>query len=110
MPTPPTVPNDPGIFSGAFGVVFAIVAAIVVIGGAFVVFAAVRNARAAKRAGHDPLTMQTKLAARALDSDLLKPADARSVEERLAELDALAARGVITAAERDSARRDILAG
>ena len=67
-----------------------------------------RNAAKARELGHDPLTMQTELAARAMDSGLLAPQ--KSLEARLAELDDLRARGVITAEEHAKARADALAG
>jgi hypothetical protein len=52
--------------------------------------------------------MQTELAARAMDSELLAPRP--SLEARLAELDDLHARGVITADEHAKARAEVLAG
>jgi hypothetical protein len=67
-----------------------------------------RNAAKARELGHDPLTMQTELAARAMDSELLAPRP--SLEARLAELDDLHARGVITADEHAKARAEALAG
>jgi hypothetical protein len=67
-----------------------------------------RNAAKARALGHDPLTMQTELAARAMDSSLLAPQ--KSLEARLAELDELRARGVISAEEHAKARADTLAG
>jgi hypothetical protein len=67
-----------------------------------------RNAAKARELGHDPLTMQTELAARAMDSELLAPRP--SLEARLAELDDLHARGVITADEHAKARAEVLAG
>ncbi|MEU1970153.1 SHOCT domain-containing protein [Microbacterium sp. NPDC019599] len=74
----------------------------------FIVVAIVRNARKAREAGYDPMTMQTELTARAMSSELLQPA--KSTEQRLRELDDLRARGVISAEERDRARADILRG
>ena len=75
---------------------------------AFIIIAIVRNAQKARQAGYDPLTMQTELTTKAMSSELLQPA--KTVEQRLAELDDLRARGVITDEERDAARAEILRG
>lgn len=87
---------------------FLAVAAIIALGFLSVIFLIVRNAKAARRAGMDPVTMQTDLAARAMNSQLL--AAPRSTEERLAELDGLLSRGVISAEEHAAARARIIAG
>jgi len=89
----------------AFGVLF--VAAVI-----FIIVVAVRNARAAKNAGYDPLTMQTDITAQVMRSELMRPAGSpqRPLEERLAELDDLHARGVISDDEHATARASALAG
>ncbi|WP_246139983.1 SHOCT domain-containing protein [Protaetiibacter larvae] len=95
---------------GAFGVVFVVllvlgllfIAAVIT----FMVIAITRNVRKAKELGHDPLTMETELTARAIDSKLLAPEV--STEARLAELDDLHARGVITATEYATARAEVI--
>jgi hypothetical protein len=80
----------------------------VIVGLVFVgiVAVAIINVRRARRAGHNPLTMQTDLASKALDSELLRPE--RSTEERLSALDRLHRAGSITAEEHAEARRRIL--
>ncbi len=100
-----------GLGFGAFGALFIVM---LVLGGlffaavvAFMVVAIVRNAAKAKELGHDPLTMETELAARAIDSQLLTPE--RTLEERLAELQDLHARGVIADDEYAAARAQALA-
>ena len=80
--------------------------------------------RKAKSQGIDLLTVDQDLAARLMQSEMLRPADgtagaaaggaaggaAKSVEERLRELDDLHERGVISAEERAEARAKILGG
>lgn len=94
--------------SSWFPIVFAIAALIVVAGIVYVIVATIRNRRALRRAGHDPDTVQAQLTTGVLDSELLAPSPAATREDRLAELDRLHARGVITAQERDLARAKIL--
>lgn len=91
-----------GLFEGIFGVVFVIVALIIVAGFVFVGFIFVRNYKASKSAGLDPFTLQTQLAARVANSEMLAPK--KSLEEKLAELDSLLARGLITRDEYTQAR------
>ena len=74
----------------------------------FMIYAIVRNVSKMSKAGHNPLTMQSDLAVKMLDSDLLAPK--KSTEERLAETDDLLERKVISAAEHAAARAAILAG
>ncbi|HTN58967.1 MAG TPA: SHOCT domain-containing protein [Protaetiibacter sp.] len=91
-------------FATFFGIVVLFIIAVAVV----MVVMISRNAAKARELGHDPLTMQTELAARAMDSELLAPRP--SLEARLAELDDLHARGVITADEHAKARAEVLAG
>ncbi|MDQ0094743.1 SHOCT domain-containing protein [Paeniglutamicibacter psychrophenolicus] len=95
--------NDLVVGFGVFGVVF-VIAFVAVIG--FIVFVAVRNYKASKNAGLDPFTLQTELAVRAAKSQLLAPRQSR--EQRLAELEDLLARRVITPEEHQQARMKIL--
>ena len=92
----------------AFGVIFAIASIVITAGFITVIVIIVRNFARAKAAGHDPLTLETDLAMRALDSEILAPA--KSIEQRLAEIDDLAARGIISPDERQAARAEVLAG
>ena len=114
-------PLDPGMPAG-------MTAAIVVFGIFFVgvmvamVALSVHRYRKAKSQGIDLLTVDQDLAARLMQSEMLRPADgtagaaaggaaggaAKSVEERLRELDDLHERGVISAEERAEARAKIL--
>ena len=116
-------PLDPGMPAG-------MTAAIVVFGIFFVgvvvtmVALSVHRFRNAKSQGIDLLTVDQDLAARLMQSEMLRPADgtagaaaggaaggaAKSVEERLRELDDLHERGVISAEERAEARAKILGG
>ena len=116
-------PLDPGMPAG-------MTAAIVVFGIFFVgvmvamVALSVHRYRKAKSQGIDLLTVDQDLAARLMQSEMLRPADgtagaaaggaaggaAKPVEERLRELDDLHERGVISAEERAEARAKILGG
>jgi uncharacterized membrane protein len=91
-------------FATFFGIVVLFIIAVAVV----MVVMISRNAAKARELGHDPLTMQTELAARAMDSELLAPRP--RLEARLAELDDLHARGVIPADEHAKARAEVLAG
>lgn len=104
---------DPGSISSLFDnvdVVFSVgtplfaMLFIAVVG--LIIFVAVRNYRKAKSAGFDPLTLETELMARAANSAMLAPE--KSLEDKLAELDSLHSRGIITRDEYLQARRDAL--
>ena len=96
------------IFGAGFVVFFGLVVLFIVAVVVVMIVTISRNAAKARELGHDPLTMQTELTARAMDSSLLAPQ--KSLEARLAELDDLHARGVITAEEHAKARADTLSG
>ena len=85
-------------FETAFVVVFVVVGLLVLAGFAFVAYAATRSARAARRAGIDPFTSEAQLIAQAVSGH------GRSLEQRLAELDDLHRRGVISSEEHAAAR------
>jgi hypothetical protein len=71
-----------------------------------IVFVIVKNVQKARALGHDPFTMETELAAKAIDSSLLSPA--QTIESRLAELDGLRSRGIITEPEYAKARAEAI--
>ncbi len=91
-----------------FGITLIVFVLLFVAAVVFIVVVVVRNASKAKSMGYDPLTMETEMAARAMQSPLLTPA--KTLEQRLAELDDLKARGVITADEHAAARQKALDG
>jgi hypothetical protein len=94
---------------GAFDAMFTIVPVIIVLGFVAVIGTMIYRFFAARREGFDPLAADIQLAAKARDSQLLAPGtEDRTVEERLAEADALLASGRITAAEHQAARLSIL--
>jgi hypothetical protein len=103
----------PDLFGGftLFSIVFffLIMFALLAIGAGvvFIIYAAVRNARAIKASGHDPITLQSELAVKAMDSSLLSPET--SIEERLSSTDDMFRRGVISEQEHAAARAAILA-
>jgi hypothetical protein len=66
----------------------------------------VKNVQKAKSLGHDPFTMETELAAKAIDSQLLSAGT--TLEGRLRELDDLRARGIITVDEHAKARAEAI--
>ena len=97
---------------GFFGIVL-----LLIVGGAiFSVVVGVRKYRILKDAGADPFTVDAAVAAKVLRSDVLRPTSAeqgtgaRSLEERLRELDDLFARGVISEDEHREARAAALRG
>ena len=91
-----------------FEVAFGVVALLILVGFVLTIALAVRNVRAVRRAGRDPWTLQAEIATQLASSSALAPS--RSLEERLAELDDLLARGVISASENAAARAAVLAG
>lgn len=96
-----------GGFAG-FGVLFGVVSAVIGLGFvAIVVTIIVRSTRMAKR-GQNPFTLQEDLAYQAMQSRSLAPE--KTVEQRLAELDDLRARGVISDEEHRVARAEALRG
>ncbi|TYP89085.1 SHOCT domain-containing protein [Blastococcus xanthinilyticus] len=91
----PELPLFMLIAMGAFGVVF--------LGAlAYIVTTAVRSRRVLRDAGLDPVAAPAQLVARLAQGPLARPAT--SLEARLAELDDLHRRGLITAAEHAAAR------
>ena len=95
-------PGGLGFVFDSFGVIFAIVALLVLAAFIFTAVVGVRNYKASKNAGLDPFTLQTELAVRAANSEMLAPK--KTVEQKLIELDSLLARGVITRDEYTQAR------
>jgi hypothetical protein len=73
---------------------------------AFVVYIAYRNAKKVQQSGHDPFTLQTDIAVKALDSKILSADE--STEDRLAEIERLFSAGTISADERVAARNAVL--
>ncbi|WP_372594513.1 hypothetical protein [Actinotalea sp.] len=113
------VPFGPSGFTAAAEIIPVLVG----IGFVVAIVLAIRNAGVYLRRGIDPTTVDAEMKARLLQSpmlaggDLLSPADGaarpdapapRSVEERLAEIDRLAATGAISDAERAAARAEVL--
>ena len=88
----------PPFFLIAFGVVALFMAGVFVL----VVVGAVRSRRVLRESGLDPLAAAAQIAARFVDGRL--GSTGRSLEQRLAELDDVHRRGVITAAEHGAAR------
>lgn len=82
---------------------FIVVAVVVAIGGAVVTF---MNWKKAADAGVNPFTMETEAMTTLIKSQALAPE--KTLEQRLAELDALHAKGAITAAELATARAEAL--
>jgi hypothetical protein len=99
---------DPGFgdFPTFFVVAFCVVLLFILVVAGLVVASLVRSRRVLRESGIDPLAAPAELAARFARGPLAAPA--RSLDERLAELDDLHRRGVITGAEHESARRAAL--
>jgi hypothetical protein len=98
------MPDNP---PGWIGAMFVLVPILVGCGFLFTVYAVIRNRNALKQAGFDPITAQVQLASRVMSSELLTPQ--KTLEQRLAELDDLHTRGVISDAEHTRARAQALA-
>jgi cytochrome c-type biogenesis protein CcmH/NrfG len=93
-------------FGGGFDAMFVVVPVMIGLGFvAIVVTIVLRSARMAKR-GQNPFTIEEDLAYQAMQSRTLAPE--KSLEQRLAELDDLHARGVISDEEHRSARAEAL--
>jgi hypothetical protein len=71
-----------------------------------IIFVIVKNVQKARALGHDPFTMETELTAKAIDSTLLSPV--QTIESRLAELNGLRTRGIITEPEYAKARAEAI--
>lgn len=113
------------LFSGGFGALFLVVVILIVAGVIFTIVVNARKYRVLKDAGVDPLTVDAQLAAKLLANPALAPVVAvsgadepavpytdlapRTIEQRLADVDDLHARGVISDDERRAARASILA-
>ena len=95
-------------FPASFDLVWSVALGVVALGFVTVVVLVVVNVVRARRKGISPLTSQVDLAARLLQSRALQPD--RSLDERLVELDDLAARGVISTDEHREARAAVLRG
>lgn len=89
---------------------FALFLVLFVAAAIFSVAVGIRKYRILRDAGTDPFTVDAAVAAKVLKSDMLNTPAERPTEERLAELDGLLARGVISADEHRDARAAILRG
>ncbi|HJX78631.1 SHOCT domain-containing protein [Glutamicibacter sp.] len=87
------------LLTGIFAVLF-----VLFVG--FIIYIAVRNYRATRKAGFDPFTLQTDLATRLARSQTLAPK--KTTEQKLSELDDLLARAVISHEEYTQARSQAL--
>ncbi|MFL0566202.1 SHOCT domain-containing protein [Microbacterium sp. 179-I 1D1 NHS] len=108
---------DMGAAGDAFGAVFGLVVVVILGVAVFGIVVAVRKHRILKDAGVDPFTVDAAIAAKVLRSNALSPAaptpeprPAPTIEMRLAELDDLRSRGVITEEEHRDARAAVLRG
>ncbi|RKS72408.1 hypothetical protein CLV35_2652 [Motilibacter peucedani] len=89
--------------SVGFSLLFTLAVVVVLAVGALLVVSLVRNVRVLRRAGVSPFTLQSQVALRYLRGG---PPD--SLEGRLAELESMELRGLITSDERASARARLL--
>src|SRR3954447_15370253 len=97
-----------GDFPPFMYVAFAIFGVFFVVVLAFIGMTVVRSRRVLRDSGLDPLAAQAQIALRLAQGPLGTPA--RSLERRLAELDDLHRRGMISDSEHEGARRAALAG
>jgi hypothetical protein len=99
------------MFSGAptsFVIFFIFVAFLVACGFIFAIVGAIRSRAVLKKAGLSPLTAEAQIVGRLANSSMLAPA--QGIEQHLAELEALHAKGTITDAELAAARAKALGG
>jgi competence protein ComGC len=94
----------PTFFLIAFGVAVAFIVVVLVV----MVTSMVRSRKVLQDNGLDPLTAQAQIVAGLARGPLTTPV--RNLEQRLAELDDLHRRGVITTTEHQEARRHALGG
>jgi hypothetical protein len=91
-----------GDFPLFFLIAFGVVATFILVVFVMVVLSAVRSRRVLRDSGLDPLAAHAQIAARLANGPLAT--QGKTLEQRLAELDDLHRRGVITAAEHGAAR------
>ncbi|MFI5426289.1 hypothetical protein [Aeromicrobium sp. UC242_57] len=105
MPVPTSMddsfPSD-GTFDSMF-TLFIVIFVVAAIGAAVVT---VMNWKKASDAGVNPFTMETEAMTTLIKSQALAPE--KTLEQRLADLDALHAKGTISAAELATARAEVL--
>ena len=101
---------DPGFgdFPPFFLIAFVVVGVLVAVGFVVAETSAVRSRKVLRDSGLDPLAAHAQIAARLAQGPLATPA--KSLEQRLAELDDLHRRGVISDSEHGAARMAALAG
>jgi hypothetical protein len=99
---------DPGLpkIPPAFEIMIAFVGAFILVVLVAIVVSLVRSRKVLRDSGLDPLAAQAQIAVRLAQGPLATPA--RSLEARLAELEDLRRRGLITEAEHDAARKAAL--
>jgi cytochrome c-type biogenesis protein CcmH/NrfG len=102
------MPGSAVSFPASFDLVWGLAVGVVALGAVVVVVLVVVNVIRARKNGISPLTSQADIAARLMKSRALQPD--RPLDERLAELDDLAGRGVISADEHREARAAVLRG
>jgi uncharacterized membrane protein len=105
--------DDPGMSDGfgggdAFGALFGVVAVVIGLGIVSTIVLTIYRAKRMADRGQNPLTVQEDIAYQAMQSRTL--AADKSLEQRLAELDDLHRRGVITDDEHRAARAEALRG
>jgi hypothetical protein len=110
---------DPSSFDNSFNLIGTFIKICFVVVGLLIVFAIIRTIIYGGRrrkilldAGLDPRMASVQMEARLANSALLTPANsaAKTVEERLAELESLHGRGLISAEELHEARAKVLDG
>ena len=97
---------DLGLFAIVPFLIFGFIIFMFVVVFGTIIFVIVKNVQKAKELGHDPFTMETELTAKAIDSSLLGAR--QTIESRLAELDNLRTRGIITEPEYAKARAEAI--
>ncbi|KJC64036.1 SHOCT domain-containing protein [Agreia bicolorata] len=93
--------------SGFMPIVFWVIGGFIAVVFVYVIVSVFVNASRVRRAGHNPLTLQSDIATKLLDSDALSSQP--SVEARLEKIEQLCSAGTISNDEYDAARSRLLA-
>jgi hypothetical protein len=116
MPDPSPIGDTAG---DSFGAIFGVIAFLVVVGFVGSIALGIYRARRVAKAGHNPLTVETDIALKLLDSGVLAspdggvaaplPSATDDVATKLARLESLHSQGLISPEELAKARATVLA-
>lgn len=91
----------------SFSVFFTVICVFIGLVFVFVIYAGVKNWKAMRAKGINPITAQAEITARLATGKIM---EGPSIEDKLREIDDLHARGVISDAEHQEGRKRVLGG